>query len=111
MTKLLTLLLVSLATTNIAWAQSSARINSTTLSGAVLEIQHKNAPKTAPKTIEKHYSNAAEQHNSIARAALAQQGTKTIYLRFDADGKIGYSRHPSTSKSAYLYRIFSGGRF
>ncbi len=87
MTKLLTILLTSLAITNPAWAQNNS------LSQSAIDISAANAPPPAVnQALDTPYSNADEQYNSLARAALAKQGTRTVYLRFDSGSPVLYRK-------------------
>ena len=106
MTKLLTILLASLAMTSMASAKTIHHVNSNSLAAAAIEINAINAPPPSNTTLAAPYSNADEQHNSLARAALAKQGTKTVYLRFNSGTPILYRKPIAAqiiSPSAYSF--------
>ncbi len=92
MIKLLTILLASIAMTSIASAKTIHRVNTNSLSIAAIEINAMNAPPAVNTTLAQPYSNADEQYNSLSRAVLAKQGTKTVYLRFDSGTPVFYRK-------------------
>ncbi len=101
MTKLLAVILASIAMANLAWAENNS------LSQAAIDISARGAPPTqANQQLAVPYSNADEQHNSLSRAALAKQGTKTVYLRFDSGSPVLYRKPVAAqiiSPSAYSF--------
>ena len=106
MTKLLTILLASIAMTSLASAKTMHDVDMNSLAAAVIGINAMNAPPAVNTTLAEPYTNADEQHNSLARAALAKQGTKTIYLRFNSGTPVFYRKPVAAqiiSPSAYSF--------